>query len=234
MKALIHSRLLLFLPGVCVLSLPCATSAQRLAANPVPADITYGSMTNGVRGGVDVRPGVKGGPAITVFVTNSNPGELIRLETGISFLTNFLQKIKSPDWLYYMATNEFCGLLELRDPNGKKLPLLRPEVSRTDAYPARYSLSAENANYLRRFQVYSGSGIFPVPLLGIQSCSELAKFNVVEYFELKEAGEYRLTVRPKIYKRMSKTNDVCERIDVPPVIVTIRWAGQSASPPPHN
>lgn len=234
MKSAIYSTTVPLLTAVCLLSFPCATRAQRLAANPVPAIMTYGGVTNGIRGGVAVRPGAKRGPEITAFVTNSNPTELLRLETGIGFLTNFLQKIESPDWLYYMGTNDFCGPLELRDANGKELPLLRPEVSRTDAYPARYSLSAENANYLRRFQVYSGSGIFPVPLLGIQSCSDLAKFNVVEYFELKEAGEYRLTVWPKIYKRISKTNDVCERMDVPPVTVTIRWAGQSASPPPHN
>ena len=123
----------------------------------------------------------------------------------------------------HMATNSFCGPVELRDAKGRSLPLLKPEVSQPDAYPARYSLSDEDANFIHRHGAYLGPGIFPEPVLAVHSSSDLAKFNLEEYFDLKEPGEYLLTVWPKIYKRAAKGADVCERIDLPPVTVTIKW-----------
>jgi len=248
MKRFPYSRTLPFLTAVCVLLLPCATSAQRWGANspsPKPAnggashsaETTYGDVTNGIRGGITVRQGggQRGGPAISVFVTNSNPGELFQeKDHGTNWLAPFLKKVGNNDWLYYMATNSFCGPVELRDANGRNLRLLKPEVSQPDAYPARYSLSAEDANYLRRHHAYLGSGIFPLPLLGARSASELVTVDLAEYFDLRQSGEYLFTVWPKIYRRVPKSNDLCDRIDLPPVTVPINFKEWSASSPPPN
>ena len=227
MKA-IYSTTLPLLTAVCLLSFPCVTRAQRLGTNPLPAEITYGSVTNGIRAGIAVpREGQKPVEGISVFVTNSNPGEVFQVDHhGTNYLKLLLEKVGNNDWLYHMATNSFCGPIELCDVKGRTLRLLKPEVSRPEAYPPRYSISTEEVNFLHRYRAYLGPGIFPVPVFADRSFSELVKLNPTEYFDLKEPGEYRLTVWPKIYKRMSKTNDLCERIDLPPVTLAIKWGGQ--------
>jgi hypothetical protein len=226
MEASADSLTLPFLAAVCALLFQCATRGEGSNSNPPPAEITYGGVTNGIRAGITVRQaaGPTGAPAISVFVTNSNPGELFQAKDyGTNWLKPFLEKVGNNDWLYYMATNSFCGPVELRDAKGRSLPLLKPEVSRPEAYPPRYSLSADNFNRLYRNRAYLGPGIFPLPLLGAHLSSELVKLDLAEHFDLKEPGDYELTVWPKIYKRISKTSDLCERIDVPPVSVTLRW-----------
>jgi hypothetical protein len=50
---------------------------------------------------------------------------------------------------------------------------------------------------------------------------------LTNYFNIKKSGEYELTIWPKIYKRSAKDRDLCERIDVPPVTIPIKWDGKS-------
>jgi hypothetical protein len=201
--------------------MPSAAPAQLLGN-----EMTYGGVTNCICGGVTVHqgPGPNRALVISVFVTNSSPiPHFQQEEYGTNWLRPFLEKVSNNDWLYYMPTNSFCGPVELRDAHGEEVPSLKPELSEPDAYPARYSLSAENENYFRRYQAYRGPGSFPLPLLGVRSFSEMAKLSLAEYFDVKERGEYRFTVWPKMYKRMAKTNDLCERVDLPPVTVTVKW-----------
>src|SRR5208283_691611 len=78
---------------------------------------------------------------------------------------NIVDRLMKNQWPYFMATNSFCGPIELHDAAGRVLPLLKPAVSWSAAYPADYGLEAVNSNYFRQFQFYLGARIFPVPLL---------------------------------------------------------------------
>jgi hypothetical protein len=162
------------------------------------------------------------GPVVCVFVSNSNPGEIIALEdSGTNFLPTLIRKQES-EWLYYMGTNSFCGPIELRDTAGRILQTLDPGVSEMQSYPAHYNWTEENLRMLRRRGGYLGTGIFPNAILGISSTSELVRLDLSKYFNIEQPGEYKFTVWPKIYKRVAKTNDLCLRIDVPPVTATVK------------
>jgi len=61
----------------------------------------------------------------------------------------------------------------------------------------------------------------PIPLM---TClPQLSRFHLEDYFDIKKPGDYHLTVWPKIYKRAGPTNDLCERIDLPPVTAAVKW-----------
>lgn len=125
-------------------------------------------------------------------------------------------------FIYHMATNSFCGPLELIGPNGRKVSLLKPNVNSQRAYPAFYHLSTAHKLLMSGVNVYHGPSL-PQPILGPDMT--IASFCLNDYFELKKAGRYKLTIRPKIYKRESPTNDICRQIDIPPVTATINWRG---------
>lgn len=136
------------------------------------------------------------------------------------------------------------------EPGGMEFAL-NPDVSSLKAYPPTYSLQTEHGHYLGRFKHgYSGPGVFPLPLFFTIPRTEMVRFQLGrdsrakgtppvaslyrrcfqlgDYFELKEPGEYKLTVWPKIYRRSATNDDICQRIDLPPVSVTIKWQGQAA------
>jgi hypothetical protein len=127
---------------------------------------------------------------------------------------------------------------------GREFPL-NPDVSSLEAYPPAYILKVEHDRYFSRFrQGYSGPGIFPIPLFVAAPRSELVRFQVrdkskskgpptaptlylrqfqlEDFYEMKEGGEYQLTVWPKIYRRSVTNGEVCERIDIPAVSVTLK------------
>lgn len=139
----------------------------------------------------------------------------------VQYLESVHEKTQSPEWLYYKGTNCFCGPIELRDARGKAVRLLEPQVSQAEAYPAQYRWHTEYSNASRRG--YIGPGTFPEPLLGAVPFSEIVRLKLARYFSLTEPGEYKFTVWPKVYKRSEKDKDLCERIDLPPVSVTIKW-----------
>jgi hypothetical protein len=125
------------------------------------------------------------------------------------------------EWLYYMATNSFCGPVEVRNTSGRKLPSLKPQFCAFEAYRTSYSFSAATVQ-LRPPPGYSGSPL-PKGLGGARP--ELARFELGDYFEITEPGEYTLTVWPKIYKRAPGPGDLCERVDIPPVSLKLKWGG---------
>ena len=228
---------------------------QALAMQPPESDhgeqtttaLAYGAETNGIRGEIEIKisPNTSVLQQVVVcaaFVSESNAPPVFGEADSVD-------KISRNEWGYYMPTNSFCGPIEMSDAAGRRLSLLKPEVSALEAYPEAYSWRVEHADYFSRFQAYSGPGIFPLPLFVVSSRSELVRFEVGpmsshgtypaaslyrrwfrldDYFELKEAGEYKLTVWPKIYRRSEKDRDLCERVDLPPVTVTIQWAGTAS------
>ena len=55
---------------------------------------------------------------------------------------------------------------------------------------------------------------------------ELSSFEITDWFPVRKPGEYRLTIWPKVYKRLKENDDLCQRIDLPPVSVTIKGEGK--------
>lgn len=140
---------------------------------------------------------------------------------------NGSKTLKDPakSWMFFLATNSFCGFVELRDKAGNKLHLLKPEVNSQDSYPNTYNLKIMRKLLMGENTYWSGP---PVPYALIGSDVPIS-FYLKDYFKIDEPGEYQLTVWPKIYKRISQTNDLCQRIDLPPVAVTINWSGNSTN-----
>jgi hypothetical protein len=140
--------------------------------------------------------------------------------------TNRISAQFGPDpadhWMYFMATNSFCGLIELTDQAGQKLPLLKPQVNSEAAYPASYRLRQERTTYRPR-----RSWVYPfalVPQVGTNA--EMLSFKLEDYFRIQSPGEYHLTVSPKVYKRSATNNDLCERLDLSAVTVLINWTNK--------
>lgn len=123
--------------------------------------------------------------------------------------------------LYFAPTNRFCGPITLRDRTGHEVPTLRPEVVRPGSYPIAVSIRNPTQ-----------PGGHEAPVLGtplIFSPDELARFSLGDYFAVTEPGEYKLTVWPKIYKRVSTNDNICRRIDLPPVSAIIEVNSPTAN-----
>jgi hypothetical protein len=137
--------------------------------------------------------------------------------------TNGIVLVQDPvlEGKYFMATNSFCGFVEMHNAAGDTIPLLKPEVASQEAYPASYSLKL--VSLLLANNVGRGSALPGV----ISGANAELSFHLTDYFKIEEPGNYQLTVWPKIYKRVSTNDDICQRIDLPPVTVTIKWDGVS-------
>lgn len=136
--------------------------------------------------------------------------------------TNDIRSVITPlkDGRYFLATNSFCGFMELHDADGHKVRLLKPEVNNPEAYPNSYRLSLVGRlddNPIAPHEI-------PYALSGADAN---LSFYIKDYFKIKESGEYQLTVWPKIYRRSATNHDLCERIDLPPVTIPIKWTGNS-------
>jgi hypothetical protein len=133
----------------------------------------------------------------------------------------FLKKFgdKSLAGRYFEATNNFCGPVTLCDSNGIQAPLRRPELVSAAAYPSSFrpsELGMLDALHNR----------MATPLFG--RLPALAGFKLEDLFEIKKPGDYVLTVWPKIYRRLKNDDDLCERIDVPPISLKIHWSPSRA------
>lgn len=125
----------------------------------------------------------------------------------------------SKSWMYFMATNSFCGFVELCDSVGQKLDLIKTEVNRHDSYPATYNLKLARQFLMDKRGSLDGSQL-PHPLIG---ANPSFSFYLKDYFRIRNSGEYQLTVWPIIYKRSATNSDVCERINLTPVKIPIKW-----------
>lgn len=153
-------------------------------------------------------------PTFDVLVINTNLhgfyGEPEPKDQSVQSLSRRILKDK---FLFYAPTNYFCGPMELRDAAGNTIRPVKPAVITTEAYPLSFSLKqVRNSNS-------HSNGIFPDPLRSTRR--SLAQFGLLDNFDIKKSGVYTLKVWPKIYKRLTDRDDLCERVDVPPITVTI-------------
>jgi hypothetical protein len=122
-----------------------------------------------------------------------------------------------------MATNWFPGPCEMKNNKGELLPILKPNLISSNAYPD--TLSWKNLLNAKD-ETYSG----PVPGNGllfeagknnyIEDCN-LGTYDLNELYNVTNSGDYTLTVYPKIYKKTGPHEDTYRRIDLPPIIVPV-------------
>lgn len=196
------------------------TTSPIPGARPSPG-WNWGLPTNGICGEAEVLwdNGGDESPVIAVSVVNTNINGFLGEPTPKNSheIAPILQKMFSGTMLFFAPTNQFCGPVELENTNGMKIPPLKPQISSRNSYPAFFSLSAVTKSK------HNPLNFFPRPLGSWRD--SLARFPLDDYFDIKKPGTYQLTVWPKIYKRASTNDDICHRIDLPPVSVTIKWNG---------
>lgn len=175
------------------------------------SELKCGVATNGVRGEVEVV--VRQGRAAEIVVWVNHIADTNPVSSDDVF-----SKMLRKDWDYYMATNSFCGPIELRDSENRVLPAVKlridpqfsgsefplyPDVSSLEAYPASYSLSTEYGRYLARFRHgYSGPGVFPLPLFFAATRSEMVRLQLGDSVETKEPHR-----AATLYQRLFRLRD---------------------------
>ena len=155
------------------------------------------------------------GPAVSIFIHFRSPN------TNIDYISPFeLEKYRVAK--YFGAPNSFFGFVELKDSEGRKMALLKPQANSQAAYPDSYSIQQA------RIDLNKGISMGP-ELPGVITGSDpvAGNFHLQNYFKIEKPGDYQLTIWPKIYKKSETNQDIVQRIDLPPVTIPIKWAGNS-------
>lgn len=131
---------------------------------------------------------------------------------------------------YWGATNSFCGPMELTDLSGKKMRLLKPDVNSSAAYPDCFNLFQLRQNWWKKNQNHAAVWMLPAPgekLTGFLRENgrfyQLSSFYLGDYFKLRGAGEYKLTIWPKVYERSATNDEYFDRVDLPAMTIPIHW-----------
>jgi len=202
------------------------TNANK-AGRPAVTRRAEGEATNWLRGSLAISwPAAEPNLAEVVVEAIPSPDPDQQPDLSKNWVAQLLDQMNHDDWWYFKATNAFCGPLEMRDASGQRVKLLLPELTQADAYPLLYTLDGSQQRYMKRYR-------FPVaPSRNLDALPwrqpELARFKLLDYFEITNAGDYTLTVWPKVYVRISTNNFECKRLDVPPVTVSFHY--EPASP----
>jgi hypothetical protein len=194
-------------------------------ARKTAVEWTWGAATNGVVGGIHVgRELHQHQLEIRIFAHEEFHVSADSLPP--TFYSEPNTNAISQDWFfkipygtnqagcYFKATNYFCGPVALRNSDGVVVSSLNRNLTSIASYPK--SFRHRELGVLDAFH-----GKMAWPLVG--RLPELAKFKLDEIFEMKKPGDYVLTVWPKIYRQLKNDDDLCERIDLPPISVKINW-----------
>lgn len=234
-----------------LLALSLTASALRINAQTVsnaPAKaldttLSFEALTNRYRGSLETyadKSQPSPSPTIKVIATDTfletnwmrwlaalpNPRQFPRWDypivvfgdtnVDVNWKPKYEQRSIADNYPFYMPTNLFCGPFEVRDSSGRKLHPLHPELTAPEAYPAAFSKKAARAAWV----AVNGMGTrFPVPMLGCYH--GLARFCLEDNFVIQKPGTYQLTVWPKIYQQSETDKDLCTRLDLAPVTLSI-------------
>lgn len=192
-------------------------SAQGISKNDTELKAEVTPMVKGIYAEFTYaeNEGAKQTPIVGVRVNNTNEfgffGE--KMPEDAREALPVMRKAFSEQLLYFRPTNLFCGPVELLDPSGKPVPCLKTGLISINDYPPSFSFGEA-----KKHNPHPPT-IFPSPL--IVTPDLLAKFPVADYFAIKQIGDYKLTVWPKIYERASTNDDMCKRIDLPAITMAI-------------
>jgi hypothetical protein len=200
-------------------------------ARKTAARWTWGVPTNGIVGGIYVSSQpleynteywVYVHEEFKVSVDSSPPTFYSEPNSNSLSYGWFLKKFgdTNPAGMFFKATNYFCGPVLLRDSNGVAVPARNPHLVSPSAYPQSFRQSELG-------QIDPFHAKFAVALAG--RLPQLAKLNLRDLFDIKQPGDYILTVWPKIYRQLRSDDDLCERVDLLPISLKIHW-----TPPPAN
>lgn len=215
-----HQKYKLQVSALLILSFCLFLSAQETAKDPaIDKDVSRedpGPASKGIHAELAIIENKDHRlPEIEVRVVNTNEygffGE--KLPDNPRDVSPILSKIFSDQLLYFRTTNVLSGPLKLQDPAGKEVPPTNANLVQI-VFPTSFSFSDA-----KKHNPHPPS-LFPRPL--VHSPELLDRFPLSDYYNVKEPGEYRLTVRPKIYRRPTTNDDICERIDLDPVTTIIK------------
>jgi hypothetical protein len=205
---------------------------DELEARKTAPQWTWGVPTNGIVAGihVDSKP-LEHKTEYCLYVhgefrisTNSLPPTFYSEPNSDAFPQGwFLKKVGDTNQagIFYKATNDFCGPVVLRGSDGGEVPPRNPNLVSLKAYPKSFRrMELGDINELKAKTASRLFGRLP----------ELARFKLEDVFEMKKPGDYVLTVWPKVYRVLRNDDDLCERIDLPPISLKINWTnGASGS-----
>jgi hypothetical protein len=211
------------------------------SANPQPTQspqIVWGAVTNNLCGGL----AIKTTPThfeITVYVrqsTNSTKHPSTRAKRSHGDEGTNVGDIAAGQeyWdtmIHLSATNSFCGPIELVAENGLPVPPGDHGLFLLAAYPPAFKYSDVVRNEMKKANVSHIIAARRIDFNG-GNPEPLVSFNIFDIFRPAVSGHYRLTVFPKIYQRSDHDPDLFERIDIPPVSVTITIPPPETTQPP--
>ena len=184
-------------------------------------NIIWGEAANGIKAGVKIHYNEYSPVWVTMHLHRSGETLPYSFPGTSNSVTNDMQLAP----LYLDNTNSFCGPVELKDADGKVVPMIKPDVSLTESYPDRLSwmhLCLLNAPHT------IAPGYRGPDFLTDGTDTKIYQVNgffLTNYFKMGKTGEYKLTIWPKVYKQSEKDKDLYQRIDIPPVKATIKWTG---------
>jgi len=222
--------------GVCIgfrsegQSVGIASGPPGLIQSNLVTQSVLGDATNGMQAEITIQWPQGRNELVEGAVYVRQPPSIYKELTpsNIDWVDEFMRRMVNNDWPYYSGTNEFCGPMELRNATGQEVTPLKPAVCLLETYPASFSLNKAKWAYLGKFRggIINGAQAYPPGI--VMERTELASFKPADYFEIKQPGEYHLTVWPKIYKKSSTNTDLCERFDLPPMTISFQWPGETS------
>ena len=177
-----------------------------------PTKLTYGLATNGIRGEVEIASHQDEEKLTEIIVWVNHVGDTNLMPDDDLIFAKTMRN----EWDYYMATNSFCGPVEVRDAAGRIVPLVKPKVSVYGGrellfspqvssllpYPETYNILDEHERYFSQFMFYSGPGVFPMPLFFMSKRTEMVRFQIRDSFKTNAAVPV-----PSLYERTFQLHD---------------------------
>lgn len=209
-------------------------------------NLKWGTATNGFVGGImveyegnnEARPKIAVYAHLAFDTNQSEPtvySELMSTKpimSGVFGMTDAKEPVQQEDrFVCFKGTNHFCGPMVLQNMNGEMIEPTTPALTFFQSYPKQFGRRQATMDAQRGERAFASEPLFDT-LVGRMPL--LAQFYLDEHFKLEKPGNYRLTIWPRIYVHrpwISKTNDLCERVDMSPVSVNIKWTGDWNSNP---
>lgn len=131
-------------------------------------------------------------------------------------------------------TNGLCGRMQLTNDTGRQLSSRKPEADFLEFFPpvlrwteleSLMGTGLQQTELRRNVCCY---GSKPFSNSGPVKEARFGPLHLEEHFKMESAGFYHLTIWPKLYKRsesLEVDRDVFQRVDIPPIKVTLRYAG---------